>query len=103
MAKYDLTNGLETSFTFNINDKEFVFNKPTVREMRELAKGFSAIDNEKDEEKQVEMSANAMKGLYKFVKPVGHETGIDGLLEDLPVSVQVSFNEMIKKELGVAE
>jgi hypothetical protein len=41
MAKYDLTGSLETKFSFSISDKEFEFRKPTVREMREVAKKFA--------------------------------------------------------------
>lgn len=99
MAKYDLTNSLETSFTFAINDKEFTFRKPTVREMRAVAKLFSGIDSEKDPEKQVELSDQAMTELYKFIEPIGHGENVKDLLEDQPIDVQAAFNEMIKKEL----
>ena len=100
MAKYDLTNSLETTFTFSIGDKEFCFRKPTVREMRALAKQFSGIDKENDPEKQAESSDLAMRELYKFIDPVDHDYNISELLENQPVGVQIAFNEMIKKELG---
>lgn len=103
MAKYDLTGSLETNFTFSIGDKEFEFKKPTVREMREVAKKFSAIEKEQDVDKQTQMSDDAMAELYKFVKPIGHEVDLKGLLDDQPVDVQVAFNEMIKKELGTGQ
>lgn len=102
MAKYDLTGSLETSFTFNINDKEFNFRKPTVREMRGIAKTFAGIEREKDVDKQMEMSDAAMTELYKFVEPIGHDSRVEDLLQDLPVGVQNAFNEMIKKELGAS-
>lgn len=101
MAKYDLTSSLETSFTFAVSGKEFSFRKPTVREMRALAKQFSSIEGEEDPEKQVELSDGAMNELYRFVEPIGHEEKIAALISDLPVSVQIAFNEMIQKELGV--
>lgn len=100
MAKYDLTGSLEKDFTFSINDKEFNFRKPTVREMREVAKDFSGIENEKDPEKQIEMSDKAMERLYSFITPVGHSESIAEVIADQPVGVQNAFNEMIKKELG---
>lgn len=103
MAKYDLTGSLETKFTFTIGDKEFEFRKPTVREMREVAKKFSGIEKEEDLDKQTKMSEAAMAELYKFVIPVGHEVTIHDTLEDQPVSVQAAFNEMIKKELGTGQ
>ena len=100
MAKYDLTSSLENDFTFTIDGKEFSFRKPTVREMREVAKTFSKIDKEKNVDKQIEMSDSAMAELYKFVTPVGHNEDIAELLADQNISVQNAFNEMIKKELG---
>lgn len=100
MAKYDLTGSLETSFTFAIGDKEFTFNKPTVREMREVSKKFSGIEKEEDVEKQTQLSDEAMSELYKFVSPLNHDANIKDLLDEQPVGVQVAFNEMIKKELG---
>jgi len=103
MAKYDLTGSLETKFTFAIGDKEFEFQKPTVREMREVAKKFSALDKEEDTEKQTEKSEEAMAELYKFVKPIGHDADLKNLLDDQTVDVQVAFNEMIKTELGTGQ
>lgn len=103
MAKYDLTGSLETKFTFTIGEKEFEFRKPTVREMREVAKKFAGIEKEEDLEKQTKMSEAAMAELYKFVVPVGHEATIHDTLEDQPVNVQAAFNDMIKKELGTGQ
>lgn len=101
MAKYDLTSSLETSFTFTIDGKEFIFRKPTVREMRALAKGFSGISDEEDAEKQAELSDKAMNNLYDFITAVNHDANIADLMNDQPVGVQVAFNEMIQVELGV--
>lgn len=103
MAKYDLTGSLETKFSFTISDKEFEFQKPTVKEMREISKKFANIDKEEDVEKQTAISDEAMAELYKFVTPVGHDTYIKDLLEDQPVDVQAAFNDMIKKELGAGQ
>lgn len=100
MAKYDLTNSLETDFTFAIGDKEFSFRKPTVREMRALAKQFSVISTEQDPEKQADSSDAAMLELYKFIVPIDHKENIADLMDNQPVGVQIAFNEMIKKELG---
>jgi hypothetical protein len=102
MAKYDLTSALETSFTFTIGDKEFSFRKPTVREMRTVSKRFAGIDKEKDVDKQIQMSDEAMAEIYKFCEPVNHDTKIEDVLPDQPIDVQVAFNEMIKKELGAS-
>lgn len=102
MAKYDLTGGLETKFTFSIDGNEFEFSKPTVREMREIAKVFSSIEKEKDPEKQIELGDDAMAELYKFIVPINHELKIQELLNDQPIDVQNKFNEMIKKELGAS-
>lgn len=103
MAKYDLTGSLETKFSFAIGDKEFEFRKPTVREMREVAKKFAGIDKETDTEKQTQMSDEAMDSLYQFVTPINHESNLKELLDGQPVGVQVAFNEMIKKELGAGQ
>lgn len=102
MAKYDLTGSLETSFTFSINDQEFSFRKPTVREMRQLAKTFADVTGEQDQDKQVQLSEEAMNGIYSFITPVGHDANIADVMNDQTVSVQVAFNEMIQKELGAA-
>lgn len=102
MAKYDLTDSLETSFTFSINGQEFSFRKPTVREMRVLAKGFSGINEEQDPEKQAELSEQAMASIYEFITPVGHDANIADVMNDQTVGVQVAFNQMIQKELGAA-
>lgn len=99
MAKYDLTGSLETEFTFVIDDKEFKFRKPTVREMRAIAKKFQGIEKEQDEEKQEQTSNEAMAELYKFVEPINHDSDLQELLEDQTVGVQNAFNEMIKTEL----
>jgi len=100
MAKYDLTNSLEVSFTFAIGEKEFTFRKPTVREMRALAKKFSGADSEQDPDKQVELSDAAMRELYQFITATDNETNIEELMNSQPVGVQIAFNEMIKTELG---
>lgn len=100
MAKYDLTGSLESSFTFAIGDKEFTFRKPTVREMRGVAKKFAGIEKEQDPDRQTELSDAAMAELYQFVEPVNHDANLKDLMDDQPVGVQVAFNEMIKKELG---
>lgn len=102
MAKYDLTGALETEFTFSIGDKEFKFLKPTVREMRAIAKMFAGIEQEQDTDKQSELSDAAMAELYKFVEPIGHKEDLHELMQDQPVGVQVAFNNMLKKELGAA-
>lgn len=103
MAKYDLTGSLEAKFSFTIGDKEFEFRKPTVREMREVAKKFAGLDTETDVDKQTKMSDEAMAELYSFVTPMGHEVSIRDALEDQTVSVQAAFNDMIKKELGAGQ
>lgn len=103
MAKYDLTGSLEEKFTFTIGDKEFEFRKPTVREMREVSKKFSGIEQETDVELQTQKSDEAMAELYNFVVPVGHDSSIKEVLDDQQVGVQVAFNEMIKKELGTGQ
>lgn len=100
MAKHDLTGSLEREFTFSIEDKEFSFRKPTVREMREIAKKFSGIDSDSDSDSQVEKSDEAMQGLYAFITPIGHDVSIEALMNDQPVSVQIAFNNMIQEELG---
>ena len=102
MAKYDLTGGLETKFTFSIGDKEFEFRKPTVREMRAVASKFSGIETETDPIKQVELSDTAMSELYSFVVPINHDEKIEDLLNDQTIDVQNAFNNMIKKELGAS-
>lgn len=103
MAKYDLTGSLETKFTFAIGELEFEFNKPTVREMREVAKKFATIEKEEDVEKQTQMSDEAMAELYRFVTPIGHDADIKTVLDNQTVDVQVAFNEMIKTELGTGQ
>ena len=100
MAKYNLTGGLETKFTFSIGDKEFEFRKPTVREMRAVAKKFAGIETEKDPDKQEELSDAAMAELYTFVVPINHTEDLKTLLDDQPIDVQNAFNNMIKKEIG---
>jgi hypothetical protein len=100
MAKYDLTGSLERDFTFSINGEEFTFRKPTVREMRELAKSFAGIDKEEDPDKQVELGEAAMQALYVYITPQEGGRPIAEVMEDQPVAVQVAFNEMIKAELG---
>ncbi len=102
MAKYDLTGSLEKDFTFSIDDKEFIFKKPTVREMREIAKKFAGIEKEKNADKQIELADAAMDELYGYINPVGHDQKIADVIADYPVGVQTAFNDMIKKELGAA-
>jgi len=99
MVKHDLTGSLETSFTFGIAGKEFEFRKPTVREMRAVAKQFGAIEKEEDVEKQQDMSDQAMTELYKFCKPLGHSEDLKALMDEQPMGVQLAFNNMIKEEL----
>ena len=100
MAKYDLTGSLETSFTFSIDGKEFKFRKPTVREMRSIAKRFAGIEKEQDLEKQSEMSDAAMRELYTYIEPINHDAVLEELLDNQTVDVQKAFNEMVKTELG---
>lgn len=100
MAKYDLTGSLEREFTFSINGEEFVFHKPTVREMRGLSTKFAAINKETDSDKQAELSETAMHELYKYITNNTSERAIADVLDEQPVDVQILFNEMIQKELG---
>ena len=100
MAKYDLTGSLETSFNFSIGDKEYTFRKPTVREMRELAKKFSAVDASAGSDQQLEASETAMNELYGFITPINTDVQIADIMDDQPIGVQVAFNEMVRKELG---
>lgn len=102
MAKYDLTGSLEKDFTFAIDDKEYKFRKPTVREMRAVSQKFSSVEKEQDTERQAQMSEEAMTELYRFVEPINHSTYIKDLLDDQTIGVQIAFNEMIKKELGAS-
>lgn len=102
MAKYDLTGSLEKDFTFSIDDKEFTFRKPTVREMREIADRFASVEKEEDQEKQLKSSDEAMGTLYSYISPIGHSDNIADVIADYPIGVQTAFNEMIKKELGAA-
>jgi len=99
MAKYDLTGSLESKFTFSIEDKEFEFKKPTVREMRALAKKFTEIDKIEDTDKQMKASDEAMQDLYSFIVPINHTTSVEDAMQDQPVDVQAAFNDMVKKEL----
>lgn len=100
MAKYDLTNSLETNFTFSIQGKEFDFRKPTVREMRAISEKFSGVSQEEDPEIQLKKSDEAMEEIYKFIHSVNHDSFIGDVMNDQPVGVQIAFNEMIRKELG---
>jgi predicted DNA-binding protein (MmcQ/YjbR family) len=100
MAKHNLTGSLETKFTFAIDDKEFEFRKPTVREMRVIAKQFAGLEKIEDEEEKIKASEEAMSELYKFVEPIGHKEKVEELLLDQPMGVQAAFNNMIKEELG---
>lgn len=100
MAKYDLTGGLETKFTFTIDNQEYEFRKPTVREMRAMLKKFSAVEKEKNPDKQLAASDEAMAEMYTFIVPVGHDTLIADAMDNQTVATQKAFNDMIKKELG---
>lgn len=100
MAKYDLTGSLEKDFTFSINGEGFTFRKPTVREMRALAKGFSAIEKETDPDKQIEISDAAMQDLFQYITPDEGGRSIAEVLDEQTVDVQIAFNEMIQAELG---
>lgn len=99
MANHDLTGSLEREFTFNIDDKEFKFRKPTVREMRNIGKTFSSVQRETDPELQMIKSDEAMKTLYVHITPVNHDARIEDIIEDQPMEVQVRFNKMIQEEL----
>lgn len=100
MAKYDLTSSLDTSFNFTIGAQEFTFRKPTVREMRNISRAFSGINDEADPDVQLEKSDAAMQSLYSFITPVGHAAEIAEVMANQTVDVQVAFNEMIQKELA---
>jgi len=100
MAKHDLTNALEKSFTFSIDEKEYEFNKPTVREMRSVSKKFAAAESEANSADKEALAQEALDEFYKFVKPTNNDTPIGELLENQPMSVQIAFNEMVQKELG---
>lgn len=99
MAKYDLTGGLDKDFTFSINGDEFVFRKPTVREMRELAKRFSAIDKEDDSDEKATRSQEAMDDLFTFITNNSNDRYIGEVLDEQPVDVQSAFMNMIQEEL----
>ena len=96
MAKYDFTSSLERDFTFSINGEEFTFRKPTVREMRELAKNFSQVEKEEDPDLQAELSDKAMQLLYGFITP----GNIAEVLDEQPIAVQHAFIETVKAELS---
>lgn len=100
MAKYDLTNSLEKDFVFAIDGKEFLFRKPTVREMRSIVSKFSGIEKITDPDEQLRQNDEAQRELYAFISSVNHDLNIADVLNDQPVDVQIAFNEMIQKELG---
>lgn len=99
MAKHDLTGSLEKDFTFSINGEEFTFRKPTVREARELGKQFVAVQKETDEDKQMELSDEAMRTLYQYITSEG-DRPIADVMEEQTVDVQSAFMSMIQTELG---
>ena len=100
MAKHDLTGSLEREFTFSIDGKEFSFRKPTVREMREVAKVFSSAGSVEDPDEQAKKTDEAMGTIYAFITPIGHDERVADVMDNQPVSVQIAFNEMIQEELG---
>lgn len=104
MAKYDLTGNLEKEFTFNIGSDEYRFRKPTVREMRGLAKSFAGIEKSDDPDEQAELSNQAMMALYEYITPVNPDgRAIAEVLDEQPMETQLRFNEMIQKELGAKQ
>lgn len=103
MADYDLTGSLKKDFTFSINGEEFTFRKPTVREMRALAKKFSAINKETDDDIKVERSDEAMAELFTYVENRTSDRFIGDVLDEQPVDVQVAFNDMIQEQLTKAK
>jgi hypothetical protein len=100
MANYDLTGSLEKDFTFNLNDEKYVFRKPTVREMRALAKKFAGIEKETDPDVQSAKSEEAMQELYTYIQPLDNARPVAEALEDQPMGAQIAFNDMIQIELG---
>lgn len=100
MAKYNLTNSLERTFSFSIDDKEFLFTKPTVRQMREISRKYADISSEENPDVQDEKTQAAMRSLYAHISPVGHDSNIEDVMNDQTLDVQFAFNEMIQKELG---
>jgi hypothetical protein len=101
MAKYNLTSSLDKTFTFSIEDKEFLFTKPTVRQAREMARLFSAAQKEEDPDMQSQKSQEAMREVYSFITPMGHSENIEDVLDNQTVDVQAAFGEMMKKELSL--
>lgn len=100
MAKYNLTSAIEKTFDFDIDEYQFRFKKPTVREMKVVAKAFSGIDENASPDEQAAKSEEAMRELYQFISPVGHDKYIGDVMEDQPMQVQLGFNEMVQTELG---
>jgi hypothetical protein len=100
MAKYDLTGSLEKDFTFSINGQEYTFRKPTVREARAIGRQFAGVQKETDEDKQMDLSDEAMKTLYQYITAAEGSRPIAEVIEDQTVDVQIAFMEMIQAELG---
>lgn len=104
MAKYDLTGSLEKDFTFKIGKEEFLFRKPTVREMRGLSKSFAAVSKAEDPDQQSELSDQAMMALYEYITNVDADgRSVAEALDEQPMNVQLAFNEMIQAELGATK
>jgi hypothetical protein len=100
MADYDLTGKLKKEFTFSIDGQEYVFHKPTVRDMRSLAKKFNAINKELDPDAQVDLTDEALTELFKYIDSIGESRPIAEVMDEQTVDVQNLFNDMILKELG---
>lgn len=99
MSDYDLTGSLKKDFTFSINGAEFVFRKPTVREMRALAKRFAAINKATDDDEKTARSEEAMDELYMYIENRSGDAYIGAVMDEQTVDVQAAFMDMIQKEL----
>lgn len=122
MANYNLSQGVEDSFTFTLKDpdggKELKYSVryPSAADFEPSRDIDVEINDLKDKMEDKETLLEAKKDLqkkidaleekktavfYSLITPVDHQVNIEDLIKRLPVKVMKNFNEMINKEFGV--
>ena len=118
---YDLTSGLDESFTFKATLKgkihEYEVFYPSQKDLMPIQRGYSRIQeiekeyaklNDKDtkkksllEEEVKNIGLEMNNAFNSFFKPLNDSMQVSDLVDQLPLPAKKKFDEMVKKEFSV--
>lgn len=98
---YNLTDNVNESFQFSINNINYTMRYPIVEEMDTL-RDIAKTNEEKDKKGELVDRKNEEDYMYSFISPVEKDSpSIQDILKTQNIKVLQNFNTMFKTEFGI--